>query len=134
MKKEIKRLFWGGGVSLISYFSTDTTLGTRYGIYLLCALIADHATLLAILVVTFWAAGCSYLLNPLLHVSLGLPCLYLPTFGITSDGILMTCPTQVQLLRLISAIMDEVGVFRCNSIFEIVLSQNIFKILRRHLF
>ena len=50
MKKELKRPFLGGGgVSLISYFSTDKILGTEYGIHLSCAMIADHVTLLAIL-------------------------------------------------------------------------------------
>ena len=71
--------------------------------------------------------------NDLLHVSFGLPRLRLPAFGvhlnaifgIASDGILITCPIQVHLLRLISVIMDEVNVFRCNSIFEMVLGQNI---------
>ena len=80
--------------------------------------------------------------NDLLHVSFGLPRLRLPAFGvhlnaifgIASDGILITCPIQAHLLRLISVIMDEVDVFRCNSIFEMVLGQNIFKFLRRHLF
>ena len=49
MKKELKRPFFGrGGVSLISYFSTDKTLGTEYGIHLSCAMIADHVTLLTI--------------------------------------------------------------------------------------
>ena len=36
-KANIRRLCWGeggGGVSLISYFSTDKTLGTGYDIYL----------------------------------------------------------------------------------------------------
>ena len=59
MKKELKRLFWGGGVSLISYFYTDKTLGTGYDIYFLCDLIADHVTLLSIFLLNFWAAGCS---------------------------------------------------------------------------
>ena len=48
MKRKFKRLFWGRGISLISYFSTDKTLGTGYDIYLLCGLIDDHVTLLAI--------------------------------------------------------------------------------------
>ena len=81
--------------------------------------------------------------NDLLHVSFGPPHLRLPAFsvhinairfGIASDGILITCPIQVHLLRLFSVIMDDVDVFRCNSIFEMVLGQNIFKILRRHIY
>ena len=59
MKKRIKKAILGRGVSLISYFSTDKTLGTGYDIDLLCALIADHVTLLAIFFLNFWAAGCS---------------------------------------------------------------------------
>ena len=49
----------GGGVSLISLFSTDNISKTGYDIYLLCAMIADHVTLLAIFLPNFWAAGCS---------------------------------------------------------------------------
>ena len=49
MKKELKRQFEGrGSVSLISLFSTDKISETGYDIYLLCAMIADHVTLLAI--------------------------------------------------------------------------------------
>ena len=50
MKRKFKRLFGGRGTSLIFYFSTDKTLGTGYDIYLLCGLIDDHVTLLAIFV------------------------------------------------------------------------------------
>ena len=49
----------GGGVSLISLFSTDKISETGYDIYLLCAMVADHVTLLAIFLFNFWAAGCS---------------------------------------------------------------------------
>ena len=80
--------------------------------------------------------------NDLLHVSFGLPRLRVPAFGvhlnaifgIASDGILIAYPIQVHLLHLISVIIDEVDVFRYNSIFEMVLGQNSSKILRRHLF
>ena len=59
-KKRIeKAIFGGGGISLISYFSTDKTLGTGYDIHLLCAIIADHVTLPAISFLHFWAAGLS---------------------------------------------------------------------------
>ena len=37
-----------GWVSLTSYFSMDKILGTGYDIHLLCAMIADHVTLLTI--------------------------------------------------------------------------------------
>ena len=61
MKKELKSYFRreGEGVSLIPYFSTDKTLGTGYDMHFLCAMIADHVTLLAIFLLNFWAAGCS---------------------------------------------------------------------------
>ena len=49
----MKRPFWGRGVSLIPCFSTDETLGTEYDIHLLCAMIADHVTLPAILCFIF---------------------------------------------------------------------------------
>ena len=61
MKKEseLKRPFWGRrvGVTLMSCFSTDKTLGTGYGIHFLCAMIADHVTLPAISLLHFRAAG-----------------------------------------------------------------------------
>ena len=52
MKKEFRMLFWGGGGGLsdILFGSTDKTLGTEYDIYLSCALIVDHVTLLAIFI------------------------------------------------------------------------------------
>ena len=56
-EKRIKKAILGEGFSLISYFSTDKTLGTEYDIYLLCAFIADHVTLLAIFLLNFWAVG-----------------------------------------------------------------------------
>ena len=40
--------------TLISYFSTDKTLGTGYDIYFLCALIADDVTLLVIVLLYIW--------------------------------------------------------------------------------
>ena len=47
--KRIRNAFLGEGVvSLIYFFSTDKSLGTRYDIHLLCAMIADHGTVLAI--------------------------------------------------------------------------------------
>ena len=59
-EKRIKKAILGGrGVSLISLFSTDNISETGYDIYLLCAMIADHVTLLAIFLPNFWAAGCS---------------------------------------------------------------------------
>ena len=45
MKKRIKNAILGEGVSLISCFSTDETLGTEYDTHLLCAMKADHVTL-----------------------------------------------------------------------------------------
>ena len=61
MKKELKSYFRreGEGVSLIPYFSTDKTLGTGCDMHFLCAMIANHVTLLAIFLLNFWAAGCS---------------------------------------------------------------------------
>ena len=60
-EKENKEAIFGGGggVSLISYFSTDKALGTGCNIHLLCAMIADHVTIHAIFLLNFWAAGCS---------------------------------------------------------------------------
>ena len=58
-EKRIKKAILGRGVSLISYFYTDKTLGTGYDIYFFCDLIADHVTLLSIFLLNFWAAGCS---------------------------------------------------------------------------
>ena len=49
----------GGGVYLISPFSADKISETGYDIYLLCAMIVDHVTLLAIVLTNFCAAGCS---------------------------------------------------------------------------
>ena len=44
----------------MSLFSTDKISETGYDIYLLCAMMADHVTLLTIFLPNFWAAGCSY--------------------------------------------------------------------------
>ena len=49
----------GGGVSLISLFSTGKISETGYDIHLLCPMIADYVTLLAIFLPNFWATGCS---------------------------------------------------------------------------
>ena len=67
--------------------------------------------------------------NDLLHVFFGLPRLRLPAFGvhlnaifgIASDGILIKCPIQVHLLRLISVIMDEVS---CSAIITIFIKRS----------
>ena len=60
MKKRIKKAILGEGeVYLISLFSMDKISETWYDIYLLCAMIADHVTLLAIFLPNFGAAGCS---------------------------------------------------------------------------
>ena len=54
MKKRIKKAILGEGeVYLISLFSTDKISETGYDIYLLCAMIADHVTLLAIFLPNF---------------------------------------------------------------------------------
>ena len=59
-EKRIKKAILGEGeVSLISLFSMDKNSETGYDIYLLCAIIADHVTLLTIFLPNFWAAGCS---------------------------------------------------------------------------
>ena len=62
LPKQNKKAFWGerggGRVPLTSYFFMDKTSGPGYDICLLCAMIADHVTLLAILL-QFWAAGSS---------------------------------------------------------------------------
>ena len=48
-EKRIKKaILREGSVSLISLFSTDKISETGYDIYLLCAMIADNVTLLAI--------------------------------------------------------------------------------------
>ena len=46
---------------MIFYFSMNKTLGTGYDIHLLCAMIADHVSLLAIFALNFWTVGCSNL-------------------------------------------------------------------------
>ena len=60
-EKRIKKaiLGEGRGVSVITLFSTDKISETGYYICILCAMIADHVTLLAIFLPNFWAAGCS---------------------------------------------------------------------------
>ena len=44
---------------MTSHFSMDKTSGTEYDTHLLCAMIADHVTLLAIFLLYFWAAESS---------------------------------------------------------------------------
>ena len=54
-EKRIKNVILGeggGGVSLISLFYTNKISEAGYDIHLLCAMIADHVTLLAIF--NFW--------------------------------------------------------------------------------
>ena len=54
-KKRIKKAILGEErrVSLISLLSTDKILETGYDIHLLCAMITDHMTLLAIFLPDF---------------------------------------------------------------------------------
>ena len=60
-EKRIKKaiLGEGGGLSLISLFSTGKISETGYDKHLLCAIVIDHVTPLATFLPNFWAAGCS---------------------------------------------------------------------------
>ena len=53
-----KAILLRGWDSLLSYFSMNKAFGTGYDKHLLCAMIADHVSLLAIFLHNFWTTGC----------------------------------------------------------------------------